>query len=204
MGAGVALIDYDGDGLWDLYFVNGADLSNVGDAKGPEKSAKRFWNRLYRNLGDWRFEDVTESAGVAGRGYGMGAAVADYDGDGDSDLFVTNFGPDLLYRNDGSGKFTEVSAAAGIAGRGWSAGAAFADFDNDGRLDLFVAQYLDWASRRASPAEKVDRIDSRIAIRGNSAQSRTGFTATSATGALKMSRSGWALQIIPGRALAWP
>ena len=151
MGAGVALIDYDGDGLWDLYFVNGADLSNVGDAKGPEKSAKRFWNRLYRNLGDWRFEDVTESAGVAGRGYGMGAAVADYDGDGDSDLFVTNFGPDLLYRNDGSGKFTEVSAAAGVTGRGWSAGAAFADFDNDGRLDLFVAQYLDWSFETSKP-----------------------------------------------------
>ena len=151
MGAGVALIDYDSDGLWDLYFVNGADLSNVSKVKGPEKAAERFWNRLYKNLGDWRFEDVTESAGVAGRGYGMGAAVADYDGDGDSDLFVTNFGPDLLYRNDGSGKFTDVSAAAGITGGGWSAGAAFADFDNDGRLDLFVAQYLDWSFATSKP-----------------------------------------------------
>ncbi|MXY71111.1 MAG: CRTAC1 family protein [Acidobacteriia bacterium] len=151
MGAGVALIDYDGDGLWDLYFVNGADLSNVSEVKGPEKAAERFWNRLYKNLGDWRFEDVTGSAGVAGRGYGMGAAVADYDGDGDSDLFVTNFGPDLLYRNDGSGKFTEVSTAAGIRGGGWSAGAAFADFDNDGHLDLFVAQYLEWSFGASKP-----------------------------------------------------
>ena len=151
MGAGVALIDYDSDGLWDLYFVNGADLSNVSEVKGPEKAAERFWNRLYKNLGDWRFEDVTESAGVAGRGYGMGAAVADYDGDGDSDLFVTNFGPDLLYRNDGGGKFTEVSAAAGITDGGWSAGAAFADFDNDGHLDLFVAQYLDWSFGTSKP-----------------------------------------------------
>ncbi|MDE0106863.1 MAG: CRTAC1 family protein [Bryobacterales bacterium] len=151
MGAGVALIDYDSDGLWDLYFVNGADLSNVSEGTGPEKAAGRFWNRLYKNLGDWRFEDVTESAGVAGRGYGMGAAVADYDGDGDSDLFVTNFGPDLLYRNDGSGKFTEVSAAAGITGGGWSAGAAFADLDNDGHLDLFVAQYLDWSFETSKP-----------------------------------------------------
>ncbi len=151
MGAGVALIDYDSDGLWDLYFVNGADLSNVSEVKGPEKAAGRFWNRLYKNLGDWRFEDVTESAGVAGLGYGMGAAVADYDGDGDSDLFVTNFGPDLLYRNDGSGKFTEVSAAAGITGRGWSTGAAFADLDNDGHLDLFVAQYLDWSFETSKP-----------------------------------------------------
>ena len=151
MGAGVALIDYDSDGLWDLYFVNGADLSNVSEAKGPEKAAERFWNRLYRNLGDWRFEDVTKSAGVAGRGYGMGAAVADYDGDGDPDLFVTNFGPDLLYRNEGSGRFTEVSAAAGITGGGWSAGAAFGDFDNDGHLDLFVAQYLDWGFETSKP-----------------------------------------------------
>ena len=151
MGAGVALIDYDGDGLWDLYFVNGADLSSVSEVKGPAKAAERFWNRLYKNQGDWRFEDVTESAGVAGRGYGMGAAVADYDGDGDSDLFVTNFGPDLLYRNDGSGKFTEVSAAAGVAGGGWSAGAAFGDFDNDGHLDLFVAQYLNWSFETSKP-----------------------------------------------------
>ena len=151
MGAGVALIDYDGDGLWDIYFVNGADLSNVGEANGPEKVAESFWNRLYRNLGDWRFEDVTESAGVAGLGYGMGAAVADYDGDGDSDLYITNFGPDLLYRNDGGGKFTEVSAAAGVAGEGWSAGAAFGDFDNDGHLDLFVAQYLDWSFETSKP-----------------------------------------------------
>ena len=151
MGAGVALIDYDGDGLWDLYFVNGADLSKVSEANGPVKVAERFWNRLYRNLGDWRFEDVTESAGVAGLGYGMGAAVADYDGDGDSDLFVTNFGPDLLYRNDGGGKFTEVSATAGIADEGWSAGAAFGDFDNDGHVDLFVAQYLDWSFETSKP-----------------------------------------------------
>lgn len=151
MGAGVALIDYDGDGLWDLYFVNGADLSKVSEANGPVKVAERFWNRLYRNLGDWRFEDVTESAGVAGLGYGMGAAVADYDGDGDSDLYVTNFGPDLLYRNDGGGKFTEVSTAAGVAGEGWSAGAAFGDFDNDGHLDLFVAQYLDWSFETSKP-----------------------------------------------------
>ena len=151
MGAGVALIDYDGDGSLDVYFVNGADLSRVTEDAGPSKAADLYWNRLYRNRGDWRFEDVTEAAGVAGRGYGMGAAVADYDGDGDSDLFVTNFGPDRLYRNEGTGRFTDVSRAAGIRGGGWSTGAAFADFDNDGRLDLFVAQYLDWSIEENKP-----------------------------------------------------
>lgn len=151
MGAGVALIDYDGDGYLDIYFVNGADLAQATENASPSKAAGLYWNRLYRNRGDWQFEDVTEAAGVAGRGYGMGATVADYDGDGDSDFFVTNFGPDLLFRNEGAGKFTEVSRAAGIRGGGWSTGAAFADFDNDGRLDLFVAQYLDWSIEENKP-----------------------------------------------------
>ena len=145
MGAGVAMIDYDADGQLDLYFVNGADLSAVGRGGAVTKTDPRYWNRLYRNLGDWRFEDVTETAAVAGDGYGMGVAVADYDGDGDADLFVTNYGPDLLFRNEGSGRFAEVAAEAGIDGDGWSSGAAFADFDNDGHLDLVVAKYLDWS-----------------------------------------------------------
>ena len=160
MGAGVALLDYDGDGLLDVYFVNGADLTQAADGTVPSKAAERYWNRLYRNLGDWRFSDVTEAAGIAGHGYGMGVAVADYDGDGDSDLFVTNFGPDILYRNDGNGMFTEVSESAGVSADGWSTGAAFADFDNDGRVDLFVAQYLDWSIEKSKPcgAGQPDRL----------------------------------------------
>jgi len=145
MGAGVALLDYDSDGLLDIYFVNGAKLAaTITDDEQPDKSQPRFWNRLYRNLGAWKFEDVTVQAGVAGRGYGMGAAVGDYDNDGDPDLFVSNFGRDILFRNDGDGTFRDVSNEAGIEGQGWSAGAAFLDFDRDGFLDLFVAQYLDW------------------------------------------------------------
>ncbi len=143
MGAGVAVFDYDADGRLDLYFVNGADLSNA-PAK-MDKSDPRHWNRLYRNLGGWRFEDATEEAEVAGRGYGMGVAVADYDGDGDQDLYVSNFGPDILYENQGDGTFRDATAEAGISGDGWSSGAAFLDFDKDGLLDLFVAQYLDWS-----------------------------------------------------------
>ena len=151
MGAGVAVLDYDGDGLLDIYFVNGADLSGVSESGIADKTAPRFWNRLYRNLGDWQFEDVTEKARVAGYGYGMGVAVADYDGDGDQDMFVSNFGPDDLYQNQGNGTFLEVGTESGIEGAGWSSGAAFLDFDRDGRLDLFVASYLDWTFAGSQP-----------------------------------------------------
>jgi len=141
MGSGVALLDFDDDGLLDIYCINGADLAAEG---GPSKTDPRYWNRLYRNLGEWRFEDVTEQSRVAGRGFGMGVAAADYDNDGDTDIFVTNLGPDILYRNDGDGIFQDVSHEAGIEGVGWSSGAAFVDYDADGLLDLFVAKYLDW------------------------------------------------------------
>ena len=151
MGAGVAMFDYDGDGRLDLYFVNGARLASTAAGQRTAKADPRYWNRLFRNLGGWRFADATEPAGVAGRAYGMGTAVADYDGDGDQDLFVSNFGPDILFRNEGDGTFRDISAHAGIAGSGWSSGAAFLDFDNDGLLDLFVAGYLDWDIQRSRP-----------------------------------------------------
>ena len=151
MGAGVAMLDYDGDGLLDLYFVNGADLSTASESGAMDKTAPQYWNRLYRNIGGWRFEDVTAHAQVAGRAYGMGVAVADYDGDADQDLFVSNFGPDLLLRNEGDGTFEEVAAESGVEGKGWSSGAAFLDFDNDGLLDLFVARYLDWTFATSHP-----------------------------------------------------
>lgn len=151
MGAGLAMLDFDRDGRLDLYFVNGADLSDPYGPAALGKTQPRYWNRLYRNLGEWRFRDVTEQALLQGRGYGMGAAVADYDGDGDPDLFVTNFGPDILFRNEGDGTFRDTSREAGIAGDGWSSGAAFLDYDNDGRLDLFIARYLDWAFESSVP-----------------------------------------------------
>lgn len=157
MGAGVAVFDFDADGRLDLYFVNGADLSNAPGEM--DKSDPRHWNRLYRNRGGWRFEDVTEEAQVAGRGYGMGVAVADYDGDGDQDLYVSNFGPDILYENQGDGRFRDATAEAGISAGGWSSGAAFLDFDKDGLLDLFVAQYLDWSFATSRPCG--DRLPHR-------------------------------------------
>lgn len=151
MGSGVAMLDFDGDGRLDLYLVNGADLDALAMGSSSAKSDPRYWNRLYRNAGNWRFEDATASAGVAGRGYGMGVATGDYDGDGDIDLFVSNFGPDILFRNEGDGTFRDASAEAGIGGPGWSAGAAFLDFDGDGWLDLFVATYLDWTFSKSRP-----------------------------------------------------
>ncbi|GIW87921.1 MAG: hypothetical protein KatS3mg108_2245 [Isosphaeraceae bacterium] len=136
MGGGVGLIDYDGDGWLDVYFVNGCALPVRGD---PPPAP----NKLFRNRGDGSFEDVTESAGVAGRGYGMGCAVADYDGDGDDDLFVTGLSGTILYRNEGNGTFTDVTEAAGVSSRRWTTAAGFADLDGDADLDLMVVTYVE-------------------------------------------------------------
>ena len=146
MGGGVAVFDYDNDGRLDVFFVNGAALADPMPAGAePDKSAARFANRLYRNKGDGTFDDVTRRAGLgAARGYGMGVAVGDYDNDGSEDVYVTNYGANVLYRNNGDGTFTDVTARAGVAGGGWSTSAGFFDYDNDGRLDLFVARYVDF------------------------------------------------------------
>jgi hypothetical protein len=146
MGGGVAVFDYDNDGRLDVFFVNGAALADPMPAGAePDKSAPRFANRLYRNKGDGTFDDVTRRAGLAAaRGYGMGVAVGDYDNDGSEDVYVTNYGANILYHNNGDGTFTDVTARAGVAAGGWSTSAGFFDYDNDGRLDLFVARYVDF------------------------------------------------------------
>lgn len=151
MGSGVAMLDFDRDGHLDLYFVNGAAKEGVARGVPLSKEHPRYWNRLYRNSGNGHFCDVTLEAGVAGSGYGMGVATADYDGDGDTDIFVSNFGPDLLFRNEGDGTFLEVAESAGILGPGWSSGAAFFDFNGDGHLDLIVAGYLAWDFELSRP-----------------------------------------------------
>ena len=155
MGGGVAIFDADGDGRLDLFFANGAALdTGTSTARPPDKRQPRFWNRLYRNLGGWKFEDVTRRSGLSGSRYDFGAAAADYDNDGDVDLHVTGLGGNTLYRNDGSGTFTDVTATAAATVPGWSSSAAFLDYDHDGRLDLYVGRYLawSWASNPVCPS----------------------------------------------------
>jgi enediyne biosynthesis protein E4 len=145
MGSGVAMLDYNNDGLLDLFFVNGAALRDPMEAGGkPDKSDPRFWNRLFRNNGNGTFTDVTLPAGLRGNGYGMGVAVGDFNNDGWSDIFVTNLGKNALYRNNGDGTFTDVTEKAGVTGSGWSVGACFVDYDRDGHLDLIVVRYVEW------------------------------------------------------------
>ena len=145
MVGGVAMVDFDRDGFLDLYFVNGAALEDpMPVGKAPDKSDARFWNRLYRNNGDWTFLDVTEEAGVAGDFYGQGVGVGDYDNDGFQDLFVANYGGNILYRNRGNSTFEDVTTKAGVFGGGWSVGGAFFDYDRDGLLDLIVSRYVVW------------------------------------------------------------
>jgi hypothetical protein len=146
-GSGVAFLDYDRDGLLDVYMINGGWLEGVHPS--PGEGHRGATNRLYRNLGGMKFADVTAQTKVGHAGYGMGAAVGDYDGDGDEDLYVLNYGPNVLYRNDGAEGFTDVTSEAGLAGPPmlsgcvkWSVNGVFFDADADADLDLFVANYL--------------------------------------------------------------
>lgn len=134
--SGLATFDYDGDGLIDIYFLSGRPLPGT-----PHDPKAR--NALYRNLGQFRFVEVTDQARVGDAGYGMGVCVGDYDLDGLPDVYVNNFGPNRMYRNRGDGTFAEVTAATGTAGGDkLGAGANFLDFDADGLLDLFVSNYV--------------------------------------------------------------
>jgi enediyne biosynthesis protein E4 len=143
MGAGIAWLDYDGDGWWDLYLVDSGSF--------PRQASDRSGNRLYRNLGPdatgrTTFAVVDGAAGAAVGAYGQGAVAADADGDGTVDLLVTNFGRDSLLRNRGDGRFEDATTASGLAAAppGWSSSAAFADAEGDGDLDLYVARYVDY------------------------------------------------------------
>ncbi len=147
MPAGVALLDYDGDGWLDIFLVNGAEMPSL------VKTGPKYYNRLYHNNGDGTFSDVSERAGVTGAGYGMGAAVGDYDNDGRPDLFLANVNGNQLLHNNGDGTFSDVTAKAGLSGatyngrKMWSIAAGWFDYNNDGLLDLFVANYCQWDPR---------------------------------------------------------
>ncbi len=151
LGSGVALLDYDGDGLLDVFLPGG------GFFDGPEKKQiKGLPGRLYKNLGNCRFRDVTAEAGLdrlaGGRPwfYSHGCAVGDYDRDGWPDLLVTGYGRLALFHNEPDGHggrhFVEVTEPAGLGGDDlWSTSAAWADLDGDGYPDLYVCHYLDWS-----------------------------------------------------------
>jgi hypothetical protein len=153
MPGGVALLDYDNDGLLDIFFVNGGRLTTpLPTPDNFDRHDPRYWNRLYRQNKDGSFTDVTEQAGLANVGdgnYGMGVAVGDYDNDGYPDIYVTNYGKNILYHNNGDGTFTDVTAKAGVEGGGWSVSAGFLDYDNDGKLDLFVTRYMEWDTKHS-------------------------------------------------------
>ncbi len=136
MGSGLALFDYDLDSDLDLYFVSGSTLERLAKGEPGEP------NRLFRNDGDFAFTDVTELSGLGDRGFGQGVAVADVDNDGDPDVYVTNFGANVLYRNQGDGTFSVWTA--GVEDERWGTSAAFADIDNDGFADLYVCNYLEF------------------------------------------------------------
>ena len=142
MMGGVAVLDYNNDGLLDIFFTNGAAIPSL------EKSDSSYFNRLYRNNGDGTFSDVTEKAGLKGIGYSMGAAAGDYDNDGYVDLYVAGFNHNQLMHNNGDGTFKDVTEKAGVVGnvpgigKAWAVTAGWFDYDNDGLLDLLVINYL--------------------------------------------------------------
>lgn len=134
-GTGVAFLDFDNDGLLDVFLVNGSRFEPGGHAPT---------NHLYRNAGDGKFTDVTARSGVGRSGWGNGVCTGDYDNDGNTDLFVTYWGVNSLFRNKGGGGFEDVAGRAGVAGPKdeWSTGCTFIDYDRDGHIDLFVASYV--------------------------------------------------------------
>ncbi len=168
MGSGVAVLDYDGDGAADLFFVQGGEVPGTGAVPGGAGAA-RAPGALFRNDGNGRFTEVSAAAGFGeppagvAAGFGMGAVAADFDDDGDPDLLLTRAGPDLLYENRGDGTFAPhpasplpASSVRGLPG-GWSASAAFSDLDADGDLDVFVTRYLDWSAANNPECARVVR-----------------------------------------------
>ncbi len=139
---GAAFLDYDQDGYIDIYVCSGTWLEGFTKSEKPGKLPE---NHLYRNMQDGTYKDVTRKAGVGGPWYSMGATVGDYNNDGYPDLFLSNYGRNVLLKNKGNGTFTDVTDHAKVAGEHTcSAGAVWLDYDNDSYLDLYVGNYLEF------------------------------------------------------------
>lgn len=138
-GGGIAVFDYDADGVVDLFFSNGSHFKHPADSRAAS-------NEMYRAVTNLRYESVTQKARLEFWGFGQGTAAADYDNDGFTDLFVSYFGRNRLWRNNGDGTFTDVTEVSGVGDERWATSAAFADLDGDGALDLYVVNYVNWTS----------------------------------------------------------
>jgi enediyne biosynthesis protein E4 len=143
-GAGVALVDVDGDGLLDAFVLNGTRLAEDTRENQAWPAGEAPTAHLYRNAGTGRFTDITAGSGLERVAWSSSVCAGDYDNDGRTDLFTTAYGTNALYRNQGGGRFDDVTARAGLptAGIRWGSGCTFVDYDRDGRLDLFVSNYL--------------------------------------------------------------
>lgn len=153
-GSGVAFLDYDRDGRLDIFVVNGSRLEGFPPGKAPT-------NHLYKNLGNGKFKDVTEQAGLSHSGWGNGVCIADFNNDGYADIYITYWGSNVLYRNNGDGSFTDITGEAGVGGSGkqWSSGCTFIDYDRDGLADLFVTEYQRFDLESASPPGKASNCE---------------------------------------------
>lgn len=145
MGAGVCSFDADRDGLVDLFLLNGYALSRVGERSTADTTSCQF----FRNRGSLNFSDNTNQSGIKVAGYALGATAGDFNHDGFNDLYVSNYGNNVLLRNNGDGTFDDVSSEAGVQGAAeFGAGVTFLDVNNDGDLDLFAGNYVEFSFDR--------------------------------------------------------
>ena len=161
MGAGIALLDYDGDNDLDVFVLQGKRLDsepNVNEINTGTSPGHRFFRNELNPSGKLHFTDVTESAGIGDRGYGMGVAVVDIDNDGDPDLYLAHFGSNALYLNEGNGSFQDATVSSNTEDDRWGTSVAFLDYDSDGLLDLYVANYNTFTVSNHQPCRSTSGI----------------------------------------------